>query len=111
MICQIKIKHIKHLLLKNHSSLTKEEKQNLEYVLNCLKKLRLAYELKEEFRSIYETDQPPDKARLTFEKWMEKSSQLFHASTQIIKNHIDGICNYFWCRTTSGVMEGINNKI
>ncbi|WP_083853529.1 transposase [Synechococcus sp. PCC 6312] len=102
---------IKYLLLRNHSSLTKGEKQNLEYALDCSKKLRLAYELKEEFRSIYETDQPPDKARVKFERWMEKSSQLFHASSQIIKNHIDGICNYFGHRTTSGLMEGINNKI
>ncbi|WP_148288218.1 transposase, partial [Prochlorothrix hollandica] len=28
-----------------------------------------------------------------------------------IKNHFDGICNYFYNRTTSGKMEGINNKI
>ncbi len=27
------------------------------------------------------------------------------------EKHIQGICNYFANRTTSGVMEGINNKI
>jgi len=29
----------------------------------------------------------------------------------MLRNHIDGICNYFLNRTTSGVMEGINNRL
>ncbi|WP_420805852.1 transposase [Neosynechococcus sphagnicola] len=28
-----------------------------------------------------------------------------------MRNHLDGISNYFWNRTTSGAMEGINNRI
>ena len=28
-----------------------------------------------------------------------------------IRDHLEGICNYFISRTTSGVMEGINNKV
>jgi transposase len=28
-----------------------------------------------------------------------------------IRNHLDGISNYFRNRTTSGAMEGINNRI
>ncbi|WAS06706.1 transposase [Gloeomargaritales cyanobacterium VI4D9] len=30
---------------------------------------------------------------------------------QTIRTHLPGICNYFISRTTSGVMEGINNRI
>ncbi|MEG4840893.1 transposase [Microcoleus sp. B9-D4] len=26
-------------------------------------------------------------------------------------NHLEGICNYFVNRTTSGVMSGINNRV
>ncbi|WP_448561362.1 transposase [Trichothermofontia sp.] len=28
-----------------------------------------------------------------------------------VRKHLDGICNYFRNRTTSGAMEGINNRI
>jgi transposase len=42
---------------------------------------------------------------------MEKAAQFYGNAIKMIKNHIDGICNYFISRTTSGVMEGINNKI
>ncbi|MGB8700996.1 MAG: transposase [Thermosynechococcaceae cyanobacterium] len=40
-----------------------------------------------------------------------KASKFYNDSVNTVKNHIDGICNYFDNRTTSGVMEGINNKI
>lgn len=83
----------------------------MDSVLSHSRRLKLAYELKEEFRQIYETEQTPGKAQLIIQKWIAKASQVFHASIQTIKNHIDGICNYFSCRTTSGVMQGINNKI
>jgi len=111
VLSKLNIKTIKYLILKNKDNLTKEEKQNLAYVLSHSKKLRLAYDLKEEFRGIYEMKQTPANAKLLLEQWMNKSHQLFHQSVQTIKNHIDGICNYFEHRTTSGVMEGINNKI
>ncbi|WP_446378351.1 transposase [Coleofasciculus sp. D1-CHI-01] len=38
--------------------------------------------------------------------------QIFYGKTaQTIREHLPGICNYFISGTTSGVMEGINNKI
>jgi len=40
-------------------------------------------------------------------------AQLFYPEvSQTIRQHLpEGICHYFMNRTTSGVMEGINNKI
>jgi len=35
----------------------------------------------------------------------------FYQVSQTIRQHLEGICHYFMNRTTSGVMEGINNKI
>jgi transposase len=38
--------------------------------------------------------------------------EVFYGKTaQTIREHLSGICNYFISGTTSGVMEGINNKI
>jgi len=108
---KLKIKNVKYLLLKNNNNLNEEEKENLEKILACSKRLRSAYKLKEEFRKIYEDKQTPENAKSNFEQWMQKASQFYNNSINAVKNHIDGICNYFYNRTTSGVMEGINNKI
>ncbi|WP_445300138.1 transposase [Microcoleus sp. D3_18_C4] len=35
----------------------------------------------------------------------------FRESASTIENYFEGICNYCLDRTTSGVMEGINNRI
>ena len=110
-ISKTKIKYVKYLLLKNRSSLKEDQESKLEQILNCSKILRTAHELKEEFRKIYETHQTPENARINFESWMNKAAKLYNESIVTIQNHFDGICNYFYNRTTSGVMEGINNKI
>lgn len=107
----LKIKNIKYLLMKNKNELKKEEESKLEQILNSSKKLREAYELKEEFRAIYEMKQSPESAKLQLEKWMKDASSLYNDSIQTIKNHLEGICNYFSNRTTNGKMEGMNNKI
>lgn len=108
---KLKIKNIKYLLLKNNDKLNEEEKENLGKILACSNRLKSAYELKEEFRKIYEEKQTPENAKSKFEQWMQKASKFYNDSVNTVKNHIDGICNYFDKRTTSGVMEGINNKI
>jgi transposase len=43
---------------------------------------------------------------------MAKScTSFFRESASTIENYFEGIYNYFFARTTSGVMEGINNRI
>jgi transposase len=110
-INKLKIKHVKYVLMKNHNDLEEEEKATLKQILKCSKRLRDTYKLKEEFREIYETHQTPEDSKNKFESWMDKAAKLYNESIQTVKNHLDGICNYFLNRTTSGVMEGINNKI
>jgi transposase len=101
----------KFLLLRNGSDLDAEQALKLELVLSQSPCLRIAYELKESFRQIYETSQTVKSGQRQFEIWL-KSAQLFFAeSVATIRNHLEGICNYFLSRTTSGVMEGINNRI
>lgn len=107
----LKIKYAKYLLLKNKSELDAEQAEQVEQILSCSQRLREAYELKERFREIYQSHQAPEEARVEIEKWMEKGQKLYCDSIKTIRNHLDGICHYFINRTTSGVMEGINNKI
>lgn len=73
--------------------------------------LRLAYELKEEFRQIYETSKTVQSGMKRMQKWLVQAQVFYGKTAQTIREHLSGICNYFISGTTSGVMEGINNKI
>jgi transposase len=99
------------LLLKNGRDLTEEENKELVKVLQKSPCLSIAYELKEEFRDIYETSTTVKMGRRRFKKWLIAASCIFGSITKTIFKHLEEICNYFISRTSSGMMEGLNNKI
>jgi transposase len=107
----LKMKNAKYLLLRNKSDLDEEQVVQVEQLLSCSQRLRESYRLKESFRDIFERRQTCEEGRIQIEEWIKKGERLYCDSIKTIKNHLDGICNYFINRTTSGVMEGINNKI
>lgn len=99
------------LLLKNKANLTESERLKLEQVLSYSCCLRIAYELKEEFRQIYQTARTPQSGKRRFQAGLAHAQQLYQESCQTIHDHLDGICNYFISHSSSGAMEGINNRI
>lgn len=101
----------RYLLLKNQTDLTEEQRLKLELVLNHSCCLRIAYELKEEFRQIYQTARTPESGRHRFQTWLHHAQALYQESCQTIRDHLDGICNYFISHSSSGAIEGINNRI
>lgn len=101
----------KFILLRNRVDLTDSQASKLDGYLERSKRLRKAYELKEELRAIYESPLTVEAGRLHVEDWLKRAQTIYSEVTQTIRNHIDGICNYFRNRTTSGAMEGINNRI
>lgn len=101
----------KFILLKNGEDLTEEEQIKLDEILSRSKRLRSAYEWKEEFREIYQTSTTVEEGKIRLEKWLLKAQSIYCVAITTIRNHLDGICNYFINRTTSGTMEGINNRI
>ena len=101
----------KYLLLSNRLNLNPEQIDKLELTLGKSESLRIAYEIKEKFREIYETNFTVKKGHKKIKQWLNHAQVFFKESTSTIENHFDGICNYFLARTTSGVMEEINNRI
>ena len=101
----------KFILLRNRVDLTSNQVSKLDGYLELSKRLRKAYELKEELRTIYESPLTVEAGRLHLEDWLHRAQKIYGEATKTIRNHIDGICNYFRNRTTSGAMEGINNRI
>ncbi len=105
------LKGSQFILLKNGVNLLESERVKLQIILSHSKRLTLAYELKEEFREIFETCQTPPEGKKQLMGWLAKARCFYWDVIGTIQNHLDGICNYFLSRTTSGVMEGINNRI
>jgi transposase len=101
----------KYLLLSNRINLEYAQIEKLEIILNKSECLRIAYEMKEEFREIYETNMTVKIAQAKFKDWLNYAQIFFQESASTIVNHFEGICNYFLTRTTSRVMSGINNRI
>lgn len=101
----------KYLLLSNRINLEQEQIEKLEIILNKSECLRIAHEMKEEFREIYETKMTVTIAQIEFKDWLNYAKIFFQESASTIVNHFEGICNYFLNRTTSGVRSGINNRI
>lgn len=105
------VKGSKFILLKNGVDLSEEEQIKLPSILKHSQRLKLAYELKEEFREIFETCTTVEEGKTYLFRWLKKARTVYCDVLTTIRNHLDGICNYFLSRTTSGVMEGINNKL
>lgn len=101
----------KFLLLRNGQDLTLEEKTKVEQLLQRSKRLEKAYKWKEEFRAIYEQSLTVKEGKHQIQEWLDKAQAVYTEAITTIRNHLDGIINYFRNRTTSGAMEGINNRI
>jgi transposase len=107
----ISIKGSRYILLKNGEDLPEEELEKLDLILNSSRRLRLAYLLKEEFRQIFEDSDSVVEGQQHLLQWLTKARPIYGQVVTTIQEHLDGISNYFISRTTSGVMEGINNRI
>ena len=89
----------KFILLKNGINLLESEQAKLKVILNHSERLKLAYELKEEFREIFEADRTVEQGREQFLKWLKKARFIYCDVIKTIRKHLDGICNYFLSRT------------
>jgi transposase len=75
------------------------------------KRLEKAYRWKEEFRGIYEQSLTVEEGKRRIQEWLNQVRAIYNEAITTIRNHLDGISNYFRNHTTSGAMEGINNSI
>lgn len=107
----VKFKGLPHLLWKNRDQLNDQQKQQLDEGLQAFPCLTIAYQLKEELRTIYEHSRTGHGAMVKLRRWLQSAHLFYQESAAMIEQHLTGICNYFENHTTSGVTEGINTKI
>jgi transposase len=101
----------KYALLKPEKNLTDNQKLKLDEIKKALPRLAQMHEQKEAFRDIFETAKSGTDGMLKIAAWMKKSQEIFKDSVGTIGRWFGEITNYFESRTTSGAVEGINNKL
>jgi len=102
-------------LVKNQKDLNEKQRANLERLYQASPKLKVCHQLKEQFRTIFETVTDREKARVALLRWMKQVEKLNVTALQsflvTLKNWFELILNYFLERWTNAFAEGINNKI
>ncbi len=101
----------KYVLLKNESDLNDEQKTKLIQVKEVSSILKVMHELKEKIRTIFNKTNHWYTAVFKLGIWLSKAKQYFPNSNNTVIRWFDEIIAYFDNRTTSGSVEGINNKL
>ncbi|HEY9298132.1 MAG TPA: ISL3 family transposase [Phormidium sp.] len=105
------LKNSKYVLLKNKEDLSEEQKAKLIQVEEVSHTLKVMHQLKEEVRQIFSQTEYWLTGLFQLGKWLSEAKKYFPNSQSTIIRWLDEIIAYFDNRTTSGVVEGINNKL
>jgi transposase len=109
------LKGTRWILVRHRKDLKPEEEAKLQAVLAAFPELRMAYLLKEKFRTIADKIHNRQRAEQFLRVWVYEAQasglpQLLKF-TQTLKNWWEEFLNYFNEGVTSGVVEGLNNAI
>lgn len=105
------LKNSKYPLLKNEDSLNEKQAQKLIEVKNVSPLIKEMHELKEKIIKIFNRTNDWYTAVFKIGMWLSIAKKYFPKSSNTIIRWLDEIIGYFDNRTTSGVVEGINNKL
>jgi len=112
---QALLKGCRWLLVKNAEHLTAAERPKLTAMLAASPELKTCYELKESFRTWFNTRSDKVTAERTLDEWLAKVQasgfRALQAFTKTIVNWRERILNYFDGRHSNGFAEGVNLKI
>jgi transposase len=105
------LKNSKYPLLKNQDKLTQEQLDKLIQVKNVSPILKEMYEFKEKIRKIFNNTNDWYTGVFKLGMWLSRAKKYFPNSNNTIIRWYQEIIAYFDNRTTSGTVEGINNKL
>ncbi len=105
------LKKSKYALLKNESNLNEEQKIKLTQVKEVSPTLKLMHELKEKIRIIFNETKDWLTGLFQLGMWLSTAKKYFPVSQKTIYEKLDEVIAYFDNGTSSGVVEGINNKL
>ena len=105
------LKNSKYALLKSKCNLTENQKIKLAEVIKVCPDLAEMHQQKESFRNIFENVNDWQTGLNEIIKWLKVAKLRFEESVGTINRWLVEITGYFDHRTTSGVVEGINNRL
>jgi len=108
---QATLRNSKYAILKPEERLTEPQKIKLEEVKQAFPKLAEMHRQKEEFRTIFEETKDWLDGVFKLLDWLKDAQNTFRDSVATIGRWFNEISNYFESRTTSGAVEGINNRL
>ncbi len=99
--------------MSNQDNLTDNQQEILQKIYETCPILKMGHRLKECLHRIFESHSTKEKATQRIQKWLviAESHGLFPDFRKTLTNWLDNITNYFLQRTTSSIVEGINNKV
>ena len=105
------LKQSKYVLLKPEENLTEKQKAKLEDIREVLPSLAQMHQHKEAFRAIFEQAEDWNDSSFQLLDWLVEAQETFKESVGTICRWFGEVTGYFDNRTTSGAVEGINNKL
>ena len=105
------LKQSKYALLKPEENLTDKQKLKLEEIKGVSTLLADMHEQKSAFRDIFEAAENWTDGTLKLLDWLAQNQGRFPKSVGTICRWFGEVAGYFENRTTSGAVEGINNKL
>lgn len=104
------MKNSKYALLKPEQNLTDTQREKLAELKAVSPQLAQMHEHKEAFRALFDHRDSAE-ATLALLDWMAAAQTLYKSAVGTMTRWFGEIIQYFEHRTTSGVVEGINNKL
>ncbi|MCW5925270.1 MAG: ISL3 family transposase [Blastocatellales bacterium] len=110
------LKGVLWALRKKSEDLEPEERETLDLLFECSPLLRKAYRLREKLTRIFDNEKHTvESGRRAIRRWMaevrESGLTCFDSFLSTLEERMDLITNYFISRSSSGWVEGLNNKI
>ncbi len=109
------LKGSRWVLVKNQKDLNEKQRTKLENLYQVSPELKACHQLKEQFRTIFETVTDRKTARAALLRWIKQVEKQSVTALQsflvTLKNWFELILNYFLERWTNAFAEGVNNKI
>lgn len=110
------LKGVLWMLRKNADNVEPEEQEILDLLFDASPLLRKAYQLREKLTRIFDNEKHTKQTgRRAIRRWMAEVRQsgldCFDKFLGTLEKHMEIISNYFISRSSSGWVEGLNNKI
>jgi transposase len=110
-----RLKGVLWALRKRPENLEPEEQALLDRLLEASPSLRKAYTLREKLTRLFDKKHSKSSGRRALRRWMaavrESGLNCFDNFLTTLENRMDLITNYFISRSSSGWVEGLNNKV